>query len=140
MKLGSPAAMSKEPPNAPADAPGHAGMSVEEIEGVLEEALKDNETVRAGYALLMQHATTVIESLDFLDDGKSPNTMVALAKKVRPTIDQLRAQLTEAQKQIERMFAALYRCKRCKGSGRNNVDGECMACDGTGFKSRTLSK
>lgn len=27
-----------------------------------------------------------------------------------------------------------HRCERCSGSGRNNLDGECIACDGTGFK------
>lgn len=26
-----------------------------------------------------------------------------------------------------------HRCERCSGSGRNNLDGECIACDGTGF-------
>lgn len=39
MKLGSPAAMSKEP-GGPADAPGHVGLSVEELEDELDEALK----------------------------------------------------------------------------------------------------
>lgn len=51
MSLGDYKSMQKEP-GGPADAPGHVGMSVEQLEDELEKA-------RAGYAALVQAVQTV---------------------------------------------------------------------------------
>lgn len=52
MKLGSPAAMSKEPPSGPADAPGHVGMSVADLEGENERLRTELKEAMAALAAI----------------------------------------------------------------------------------------
>lgn len=90
MKLGSPAAMSKNPPSGPADARS-VGLSVEELEDELEKS-------RAGYAALVQAVQTIqiFKDVDINWD-EFPSVTLSAAHEENQN---LRAQRTEAQKAL----------------------------------------